>query len=95
MPRHSPLLFGWRTRPFARALIAVALHRPGLWLLCGVEVSGHVRRHNAIAVCATAVLAAVATVLAPGGEKLRTALIAFAVGHLLWGLYLARAIHGR
>jgi hypothetical protein len=79
-------------RPAAKAFIAFALHRPGLWLLCGVKVSATVRRRNTAVAMITAAIMAVSGMLAPKGYRLATVLAVWGAGHLLWGIYLAFAV---
>jgi hypothetical protein len=74
---------------FTKILIAVLLHRPGLWLLCGVKVSARVRQRNKIAVLAVVLAMIAAASSVPTSHRLFAALLVFVVGHLLWGTYLA------
>jgi hypothetical protein len=78
-----------------RALIAIALHRPGLWLFYGIKAPAPVRRKNKVALVASALVMLGAGLSAPPGWRLTAVLIVWALGHLLWGVYLALAIRVR
>ena len=72
-----------------RALVAIVLHRPGLWLFYGIRAPAIVRKRNKAAICIVVPALAVTASIAPPGSRITAALVVWAVGHLLWGVYLA------
>src|SRR5580700_9393970 len=64
----------------ATLLVAITLHRPGLWLLCRVKVSSNVRRRNRAAAFAVALAMAATAIVAPRGSRLFMALAVWVVG---------------
>ena len=68
-------------------LVAVTLHAPGLYVL-GYRIGPRTARINALALLVT--LAAVGALLFFG--RLFWAATTFALGHLVWSAYLARAV---
>src|ERR1700688_147040 len=77
---------------FAKALVAIMFHRPGLWLLCGVRVSAAVRRRNIVVVFVVVAIMAATELRVSKEHRLVTVLAVWGAGHLLWGLYLAMAV---
>ena len=80
---------------FAKAFVAIISHRPGLWLLCGVKVSAAVRRRNIVVVFVVVAIIAATALTVPKEHRLVTVLAVWGAGHLIWGLYLAIAVHDR
>jgi hypothetical protein len=72
-----------------RALVAIVFHRPGLWLFYGIRAPAIVRRRNKAAICIVVPALAVTALIAPPGSRITALLVVWAVGHLLWGVYLA------
>ena len=70
------------------ALIALLGHAPALWVFAGRRISGSMMLKNAAALLATFVAMA-AGYLWRGGPAV---LVAWIVGHLAWGMFLARHI---
>ena len=75
-----------------RALIAITLHRPGLWLFYRIKAPVPVRRKNKLALIASALVMVCAGLAAPPGFRLAAVLVVWAIAHLAWGVYLAFAI---
>lgn len=75
-----------------KSLVAVTLHRPGLWLIYHERVSETIRRRNSIAALIVAVGMGATAIIVPRDFRLLGALIVWAVGHLGWGTYLAFAV---
>jgi len=78
-----------RSARWGRALVAIILHRPGLWLLYRVKVSETIRKRNRIAAFAVTLGMAATAVFAPKECRFFTVFAVWAVGHLVWGIYLA------
>ena len=69
-------------------------HVPALRLFYGERLPSHLVRPNVAAVAMTLVAIALAAALAPEGSRLMAGLIAWAVGHVAWGTYLAARLPG-
>jgi hypothetical protein len=81
-----------RSPSLLKSLVAVTLHRPGLWLIYHERVSETIRRKNSIAALTVAVGTAATAIMVPRDCRLFAALTVWAVGHLAWGTYLAFAV---
>jgi hypothetical protein len=71
-----------------RRLVALVGHAPGLWLAYREPIPPELRRANVVAVMATVVAMAAALVFVDEGGWLRP-VVAWLVGHLAWGMFLA------
>jgi len=81
-----------RSRSLLKSLVAVTLHRPGLWLIYHERVSETIRRRNFIAAITVAAGTAATALMVPRDCRLFAALTVWAVGHFAWGTYLAFAV---
>lgn len=72
-----------------RRVIAFFGHAPGLWLVYREPLPKIVHKPNAIAVVLTLAAMLTAGLLASSGGKAIAVLIAWAIGHVAWGTYLA------
>ncbi len=72
-----------------RRIVAFFGHAPALWLLYRETIPTPLRRPNAIAVLLTLSAMAAAYALAPGGSPGMATLVAWIVGHVAWGAFLA------
>jgi hypothetical protein len=72
-----------------RAIVAVVFHRPGLWLFYGIRVPVHVQRMNRVAIAAVMLAMAGSAIFVRPQLRVMAVLIAWALGHILWGFYLA------
>jgi len=87
-----PPLRSLASSSFAKTLVAITLHRPGLWVLCRVKLSIPVRRRNRIAAFTVALSMIAGAIVAPSDRRLFVVLTVWAVGHVLWGIYLAHEV---
>lgn len=71
-----------------RRLVAAFGHAPGLWLVYRESLSDEVKRANVVAVALTIVAMVAAAVLSPEGRRGMAVVVAWLVGHALWGAYL-------
>jgi hypothetical protein len=74
------------------ALVGLLLHRPGLWFLFGFRLPASIRWPNRLAALITAAAMIVGAIVAPHGHRGETVAVVWAIGHALWGLYVARAV---
>ena len=72
-----------------RRAVVWAGHVPALRLIYGERLPSHLVRPNVAAVAMTLASIGIASALAPNGWRLLAGLIAWAVGHVAWGTYLA------
>ena len=72
-----------------RRAVAFLFHAPGLRIFYHERLTPDLARANLLAVTATLCAILLAHRTAPEGEQMFRAVIAFVLGHVAWGAYLA------
>lgn len=90
----SVLPLSGRFLRMVRRLVALFGHAPGLWIVYREKLQPELRRANLMAVAAT-LIAMAAIVCFLDEARWIGVLVAWLVGHLSWGAYLARRLPAR
>src|SRR5882724_11552927 len=75
----------------SRWWVAFLFHAPGLWVFCRSRLPKRLVPANIVALALSAILTAVSAALA-SEHPIWAAIVAWSLGHILWGVYLARAL---